>query len=212
MEDNASFCPSCGNPIQPRDSNPGKSEVIVRDVSKQTEQRTINHHQAFGWKLLTNQEINITETYGSGNASNVNVWSQTKTHVKLTFERNTGMRNYEILNEKYKSYCALEEEYNQTEHEIAKASFSVPAWLVSGVLLTVIFSVFSINLLYDPDLFLIIMMIIPGLLIGGGIGAIFGFIGGAIRKSSRKKKYAPRLAELDRQMNQLAAEASAYLD
>ena len=210
MDDDAAFCPGCGSPTQaqPQIFVPqGRSEVIVREVPRYREQRTIDRYQSFGWRVLSSQAARVTE-------------SGTVTRIKLSFERNTGMRNYRALDEKYGQYRRLEAEYNEIEEKMEK--FSLPP---VGIAVAVIVGVIAmvIGYLHGRSIMMPVTKytsvtesvcygIFWGLIWGVTIGLIVVGIWGVVRKSVRRKRtYAPRLAELDRQMNQLASDAAKYL-
>ena len=222
INDGAAFCPYCGaalsGAVSPAvESAPkGRPEIITRDVTKEMEQFTIERYQMFGWTLRGNQEVNITETYGGGTTVNgygsVTVSSRTKTHIKLTFERNTGMNNYAILKEKYAEYQQLEDEYYAKSLLLKVFPFSVKTLLIVGISAAVLTfitqKISSADSFIETPLFLILFIsLISGLANGG----LWGIIIGAIAKVRRKPKILSALADLDRRMDTLAKDASAYL-
>ncbi len=224
LANDAKFCANCGQAMDGAQTNvsapAGRKETLVVEVSKEREQKTITNYQKLGWTLTNNQEVNVTSVSGGGSTVNGNgstvITSSTKTYIKLTFERNTGMKNFAELDAAYKKYKALENEYITKENEIAKKGFSVKILLIVALIVAISATVLilapldiSFDDMFDISILIYVLVagISGGLMIGAGVSGIVGAIG----KANLKKKYAPRFTELDAKMDEVANEAEKYL-
>ncbi len=226
ISDDAAFCPSCGYNLKetpaPTQSHAGVPETLVVEVQKEDETVTINRYTKFGWRLTNNQEVNITSVHGGGSTVNGNgstiVTSSTKTYIKLTFERNTGMANFEMLDGLYQKFKGYMEEKLEIQADIAKkgnlsAKFILIVTAVIGIPLTLYFESLFRVLTWEDDISF--LSVFEGALIGLGIGFIIALIATGIKSfvdaKKARKHYAPRLAELEREMDALANEAAKYI-
>lgn len=228
ISDDATFCPECGYNLKETSapthtqSPTGVPETLVVEVQKEDETVTINRYTKFGWRLTNNQEVNITSVHGGGSTVNGNgstiVTSSTKTYIKLTFERNTGMPNFEMLDGLYQKFKGCMGEKSEIQADIAKrgnlsAKFILIVTAIIGIPLTLYFEPLFRVLTWDYDISF--LSVFEGALIGLSIGVVLALIANAIKTSVDTKKlrkhYAPRLAELEREMDTLANEAAKYL-
>ena len=224
ISDDAAFCPSCGYNLKetsaptPTQSPAGITETIVVEVQKEDETVTINRYRKFGWRLTNNQEVNITSTYGGGSTVNGNgstiVTSSTKTYIKLTFERSTGMPKFEMLDGLYQKFKGCMGEKTEIQAKIAKDKFPVKLFLFLMTIIGIPSAFFWEQgfRFWDEVSFYSVWM---GILIGFGLSSIFALIVCAIKipidTKRLRKRYAPRLAELEREMDTLANEAAKYI-
>lgn len=221
IEDGVRFCPACGHsseaapvaPTQPK----GFNETTVIEVSKDTEQKTIHRYQCFGWKLQNNQEVNVTSISGGGSSyhgtGSSYVRSTTTTYVKLTFERNTGINNYAKLDELYKNFKNIQDEYRKAELALQAKDFDTRAAVITIVVCAAIGAAFGLTggLASFFGLFGMIYPALMGALVGILPGAIIGAISGKKKKNALKKQLQPKMAEMEGQMDTLANEAREYL-
>ncbi len=239
----ASFCVTCGNklaalpktithnPVDSKTVDPptpivpaGRIETIVIEIDKQDEAATINDYRFLGWELVNNQEVNVTSVSASSSTnaygSYASVSSSTETYVKLTFERNIGRKNFDILNRYYQHYLNLKNERDRLRSEI-KAANKLPTklmYILSGIFAIPILP-FSLKLLMiDPEfngVGLNIMIIILCILMSYLCGMLLALIPCAIIASNRskatKERNLPQIEKLQGQMRAIAVEASNYL-
>ncbi len=185
----------------------GRVETRVIEIPKEMEQDFISQYQCFGWDLKNNQEVNITSVSGGSYAhGRTLITSSTKTYIKLTFERNTGIENYDILNEKFKDYVNTYEQVLTLLQKIKNSNFSVLGGAIFGGGYAIL------NILSSLGGFLILPMIFLSLISGLITFLLAGLIIGLlIKKPSTKKKLTPTINELCEKMRGLAEEASEYL-
>lgn len=221
--DDAKFCTNCGQTTDGTQTNVsapvGRKETLVVESSKEREQKTITNYQKLGWTLTNNQEVNITSVSGGGSTVNGNgssvVTSSTKTYIKLTFERNTGMKNYAELDASYKKYKVLEDEYRAKEIAISKKGFSMTIAIILGLATFIFFMWYAktmtlgmFELSFDGiGIFIFVLF--------GGLGVLSGWMGGYIGAESRRKKLRRKqshvFSELDAKMEAVLSEAEIYL-
>ncbi len=82
-------------------------ESSVKKVSPYDEEATINLMSRFAWKLTHTQEVNTKDSHLETRNGDLYSVTETQNYVKLTFERDTNMPNYERIAELEKEYTAL---------------------------------------------------------------------------------------------------------
>ena len=212
LNDAAMFCEKCGASVNESDNvnkteKSGKTETIVLQVSKSDEEITINRYRCFGWVLINNQEVNITSVHGgaANGSTGSMVTSSTETYVKLTFERNNGMNNFEILDGYYVRYTELESKKEEILKPLAK--LFVKWFLIVGAIVAVIGTIVS----FSNEYFGLIMFGFCALPLALISGAMAGLIAQTLGRKIMLKQLSPKLAPLELQMDRLADEASKYL-
>lgn len=215
IPDGGTFCPNCGeNLVAAGSAINSHSAPLMESISftenPEREQTTINMHQKMGWSLKSSQEINTSRTAVYGNSVNgtgyVGSISEKEHYVKLVFERDKNMSNYDILKEKYDRFTVLAKEIEKLEASVKKRSKAFYFWCIAPFVVA----------------FLITAMIVSGGLLGWlfvlyllmGYVALwipFYIIAYKIAEKRATKKSAPKIADTYRQMGIIADEAEKYL-
>lgn len=117
-------------------------ETITRKVAPQDEQQTIDIMTAFGWSLMSSQEINNTDSHLERRYDAIYSVTTKENYVKLLFKRDTGRRNYAKI-------AQLEQAY----HTILNAQPVVPQGRLT---LSVVVSILTIGLFMIPGILMFI--------------------------------------------------------
>ena len=122
------------------------NEVKSIDVHPNAEQSTINLYQAFGWVFHSTQEVkeNYQERRGDS------IYQVRETKIKLTFQRNRNMPNYERLVGLENMYYSIQDYYSPTRFGFIwgiLAAIGLFCWLVPGIII-IIWRVKRYNKLY----------------------------------------------------------------
>ncbi len=214
--DSNMFCNGCGvimkassDDVQ-RERKVPLMEAISFTENPNREQTTINMHQKMGWSLKSSQEINNSTTHIHGQSYNgsgyVNSYIVKEHYVKLTFERDKNMRNYNILKQKYDEFMMLAKEIQSLEASvhIRKGKFyflcCIPSIII--VLLSIIISANSFlgGLIIIPMIIFALTMVVPVMLIANKVVEV-----------KVRKTVEPKIYEKYRQMADIADEAERYL-
>lgn len=213
--DSSKFCSGCGSILQQQANviettrKTPSMEAISFTEHPTREQTTIDMHQKFGWSLKSNQEINTSTTHVYGQSyrgtGTVNSYIIKEHYVKLTFERDKNMPNYSILKEKYDKFTALANRITDLEASVhkRKKKFYFLCCIPSIIMILLII----IQCVGSPFGFIMFPAIIPAI----GSAPIIMLIANAIAEMLMKKKIAPTVADLYRQMGMIADEAEQYL-
>ena len=218
VADGGKFCGGCGssiaiaNPSVVANQVEGDSplwEAISFTESPSREQTTINMHQKFGWSLKSSQEINTSSTYVQGQSYNgtgqVNSYIVKEHYVKLTFERNKRMKNYNILKNMYDEFSLLAQEIQKLEASVySRSGLFYLACCVPSVIMFIIF-ISSV-----PDIFGGLFWF-PVLLGCAALYIPFTLIAAKVTESSARSKVAPLINSKYNQMGAIAEEAEKYL-
>lgn len=214
VPDGSAFCPNCGENLGIVSAINQHTAPLMESISftekPEREQTTINMHQKMGWSLKSSQEINTSRTAVYGNSMNgtgyVGSVSEKEHYVKLVFERDKNMPNYDIMKEKYDRFATLAQEIAKLEASVKKRSgkfyfgciapfvvaFLITAMIVTGGFLGWIF----------------VLEILMGYL---ALWMPFFIIAYKVAEKRAKEKAAPKVAEAYRQMGIIADEAERYL-
>lgn len=231
IADNLKFCSNCGTLVSSEAENATQNTAklsLIETISIKTEpdkeQYTINTYQKFGWQLRGSQEINSSTTDIHSNA-NGNVTSTTRhyNYVKLVFDRNKKMSNYNILNMKFIEFNNLESEKEKIKSE-AKKRDDKKSYTISGVVASIIFLIalpISMQFAYTNegffethmvfDWFLAIMLFFISFCIGAMIFCFSMAITLAVLGKKTKKELAPKIKNIEKQIEFVATEAEKYL-
>ena len=82
-------------------------ETISKKVSPSQEQSTINLMTKFGWTLKSSQEIYSKDSHLERKGDTLYNVTEKENYVKLLFERDTHMQNYQRIAQLEKEYYAL---------------------------------------------------------------------------------------------------------
>ena len=113
-------------------------ETAVRKVSPSEEQQTINLMSYFAWRLTHTQEVNTSNSRLENRGDDLYCVTEKENYVKLTFERDTNVPNYNRL-------VKLETEY--ATPPCAKPSLPVSK-IVMSVICIIVFWPVGIYLSY----------------------------------------------------------------
>lgn len=231
IADNLKFCSNCGMLISSEAKNIIQNTAklsLIETISIKTEpdeeQHTINTYQKFGWQLRGSQEINSSTTDVHSNANGtITSTNRHYNYVKLVFDRNKKMSNYNILNEKFVEFNNLESEKEKIKSE-TKKRYDKKSYTISGIVAGIIFLIalpISMQFAYTNegffethmvfDWFLAIIMFFLSLCIGA---TIFGFsmaITSAVFGIKSKKELVPKIKNIEKQIEFVASEAEKYL-
>ena len=180
-------------------------ETTVLEVNKNDEIQTINRYQKMGWHLKSNQEVKIV-SQDNGNT--------VQDYMRLTFERDHGMKNFEELDRCYQSFCALQARKDAIHKQIRNAGFNLKRALILFAALAVVGFFFFGNLLDiledmdGMDFFLNLMLAVCV----GALGFFIEIFLGMIDSNKAEKLHAPALAQLETQMEQVTNEAAGFLE
>lgn len=84
-------------------------EIKKIRVSPQSENRTVELWQTFGWKLMSSQEINNTDSHLERKFDGIYNVTTKENYINLLFKRDTDMPNYKELVELERAYASLED-------------------------------------------------------------------------------------------------------
>lgn len=162
------------------------------------EEEIINQYASFGWRLVGKSIVNRTMSDDTSYVSK----------VSLTFQRNTGLSNYEILN-------TLFEKYLKEEEKIARAEGMKKNDITAFIVISVISSVILLPILSPMFVSseLGIVMDFFGILITICCGSILGALLGALPVSIINKRKRDHIIKpaVYRNMQLIANKARTYL-
>ena len=101
-------------------------ETISKKVAPSDEQSTINVMSHFGWNVKSSQEINVQDSHLERRGDAIYNVTKKENYVKLVFERNTAIPNYNQL-------VALEKEYFDILAEKPKNVLLVPLIVITVI-------------------------------------------------------------------------------
>ncbi|MBR2327766.1 MAG: hypothetical protein IKA51_03995 [Clostridia bacterium] len=185
-------------------------ETKIITISPREEQ-TINEYACFGWQLVSKTTASVITT-GTGNSS-----TSSANAVTLTFQRDTNMKNYEVLNSLFSRYC-------NEEDRIANAVFfaKIPKkiFVIFGLIGMIISSIVLFSTLYvewteflsSSDTFMYILFGLLMFIIAALVTLVVIVLPIAIVNDSREGKARVKIApEAYANMSQIANEARKYL-
>ncbi len=210
----STFCPNCGDNLGTGGAVNSHKSPIIESITftekPEREQTTINMHQKMGWSLKSSQEINTSQTSVYGNMRNgngyVNSITEKEHYIKLVFERDKNMPNYDILKEKYDRFTALAQEIEQLEVSVEKRSKKFYFWIIVPFIVAFLISAKIVTGTVFGWLFIFELLIgyvslwVPSYIIAYKIA-----------EKRAKKETAPKIAEIYSQMDAVANEAEKYL-
>lgn len=216
------FCSGCGAIIQQDHIiEPTRKAPLMEAISftehPSREQTTIDMHQKMGWSLKSSQEINSSTTHVYGQSYNgtghVNSYVVKEHYVKLTFERDRNMPNYGILKEKYDEFCRLSKQIEELEASIHNRSGKFYFLCCLPSIIIFLFSVINAIKVSQEFLFggAALLGLIPMFILLGTLIIPIMLISNKIVESDVRKKVAPKVDEIYKQMDSVANEAERYL-
>ncbi len=216
------FCGSCGaviqqgNIVEPIKKAP-LMEVITFTEHPTREQTTIDMHRKLGWTLKNNQEINNSTTHVYGQSYNgtghVNSYVVKEHYVKLTFERDKNMPNYNILKEKYDEFCRLSKQIEELEASIHNRSGKFYFLCCLPSIIIFLFNVINAVKASQESFFggVALLSLIPIFIFLGALIIPIMLISDKIVESKEREKISPKVDALYKQMYFVANEAERYL-
>lgn len=159
-------------------------ETTVKQVVPGTEGSTIKSREQFGWIVLSVQEVsnNYLES-GVGDT----IYSVTESHIKVTFQRDTGMKNYSDISR-------LEKAINNKRSEVSAYNKSAGDLPVPKKIKFLITSVFTIMCIVIGVIYLTVAEDLP---MGAavpifmlGIAFLISTIVLCVKYKKKKKKWA----------------------
>ena len=79
-------------------------ETKSLSVIPSDEQRTIDEMQAFGWELMSSQEVSTKDSHLEQHGNTLYSVTESENYVKLVFSRDTSIPNYAELDALYRQY------------------------------------------------------------------------------------------------------------
>lgn len=217
--DSSKFCNSCGSILQ-QQANVTETtrkaplmEAISFTEHPTREQTTIDMHQKMGWYLKSSQEINTSTTHVYGQSyrgtDTVNSYVVKEHYVKLTFERDKNMPNYNILKGKYDEFCRLSNKIEELEASIHNRSGKF--YFLCFLPLIILYLIIMICIAVSPLSGLVCPLFLPLLVFLGSMSIPIILISSKVTESKIRKEVTPKVDEIYRQMNYVANEAERYL-
>ena len=182
-------------------------ETIVINERPENEVETINRMRCFGWELVGSQEIaaqNMVYTNANGNVQSM---VTSRKHTKLTFQRDTEINNFNILDDLSRRFIVLLNEKSKMhaivdEGGTAKSGvLAVLGTMGIGALVGMIYSFIS-----EGEFDFGVFILPASICLAAGCAIML-----PLMCSRTKKKYLPQIQELDNQMEDLARQARNYL-
>ncbi len=218
LEDSARFCVSCGTPtgdVATNKENPqGRKESVVVQVPQRRQQETSMRYQKMGWAQIGLQEVAKPvvwmERKKGKKAKKVELGEP---YVNLTFERNTGIKNFDRLNQIYTEYRTIEEDYIKKEHEWTQGVLQDRTVIYLMLLVTAIGLIWVVSYWFNVgfSFFIALLTLSLDFIVAALVSIIASPIVGVVRKSKAKKKYASLVSQYEEKMTALAYEAEQYL-
>lgn len=195
-------------------------QTIVVESSVEAESLTINRYRCMGWELVNNQEIAVehrTEYVANGQ---VYFNSNFERRIKLTFERDTETKNFEVIDGYYQQYMALE---NRKKSLLAGTSTNlktkqivlcyvialIPA-LIIGI--TSAWSMADNSFWGFDDTTFVFFSFLYSVIGTVALGSIFMGIQSLRIKAQVKKKSIPaQIAAVEAEIDTIVAEAAKYI-
>lgn len=109
LPEDARFCSKCGEDFNHATSDmavEARWETVSKEVAPSREESVIKEYEAFGWEVHTTQKIDTKDSHLENYFGDIYSVTETEKYVKLTFRRNTNMKNYEKIAELEKKYRA----------------------------------------------------------------------------------------------------------
>lgn len=163
-------------------------ETKSMSVAPENEQKTINALANFGWTLQSSQEINVKDSHLEEKDDKLYSVTESEHYVKLVFQRDTAMANYDEITD-------LEAQYN---------AVPAPVYEHSNTLRTLGFILGGLGILFciGEEAVLGVISIILG------VGA---FIWGYVRNSKRDDVYSDEMKEYNDKLGEIEKKSRALL-
>ena len=180
-------------------------ETKSAQVAPNQEQSTIDLYQKFGWTLLSSQEIYSKNSHiESRGGQNYSV-TETTNYVKLTFQRDKDMPNYDKI-------VPLENEYFALANSIPVNDGKGKGLRVLGIIATIIGAWVLIEGLgfagsAKATSFAFLLPLFGFLVLGGGIA---GIVFGSKKKKKAEAEYQVRYNEHMEKMRAVLEEVDPY--
>ena len=135
-----------------------RKETKIVKTSPEKEQSTITTWEAFGWEVLSSQELLVKESHSKSNPNGgVSEVVTTTNYVKLAFNRDVNIKNKEKLNKLQDEYNSLRMPIKPTQPGVGGIIFAIVA---ISLILIVLFGVLCATVHIGFIAFLLIALIV----------------------------------------------------